>query len=195
MSRWPGNSQKERTTFGGLSRGQLMSRVRSTGNQTTEMRLAMLLRKARLTGWHRHQSLRGRADFAWPKVKVAVFVDGCFWHGHACGKNVTPKTNEKAWREKLEGNQARDRRATRLLRQQGWTVIRIWECQLAGDPGRCVARIGRALGREDQTERKAKGNPGGSPEYERYDDKDVLAVPRVLRSGRSPGSRLSTRSA
>ncbi len=153
MSRWPGDSQKERTTFGGLSRGQLMSRVRSTGNQTTEMRLAALLRRARLAGWRRHQRLPGRPDFVWPRAKVAVFVDGCFWHGHTCGKNVTPKTNKRAWRDKLESNRARDRRTTRLLRQQGWIVIRIWECQLAADPARCVGRIRRALGRGDQTER------------------------------------------
>ncbi|MFH1970521.1 MAG: very short patch repair endonuclease [Verrucomicrobiota bacterium] len=141
MSRWPGNSQRERTTFGGLRRGQLMSRVRSTGNQTTEKRLASLLREAGLTGWRRHQFLPGRPDFVWPKIKVAVFVDGCFWHGHDCGRNVTPRTNAEAWREKIEGNQGRDRKTTHRLRQEGWKVIRIWECQLAKNPGRCVARI------------------------------------------------------
>ena len=78
MSRWPGNAQRERTTFGGLSRGQLMSRVRSTGNQTTEERLARLLRRAGLSGWRRHQSLPGLPDFVWPRFKVAVFADGCF---------------------------------------------------------------------------------------------------------------------
>lgn len=145
MSRWPGNAQRERTTFGGLRRGQLMSRVRSTGNQTTEKRLASLLREAGLTGWRRHQLLPGRPDFGWPKIKVAVFVDGCFWHGHDCGRNVTPRTNAKAWREKIERNQARDCRATRILRQGGWTVVRIWECCLSNDPDRCVGRIRRRL--------------------------------------------------
>ena len=73
MSRWPGNAQREQTTFGELNRGQLMSRVHSTGNQTTEMQLARLLRKARLTGWRRHSPLPGRPDFVWPKMKLAVF--------------------------------------------------------------------------------------------------------------------------
>jgi len=145
MSRWPGNAENECTTFGGLSRGQLMSRVRSKGNKTTEKCLASLLRKARLCGWRRHQALPGRPDFAWPRAKVAVFVDGCFWHGHDCGKNVNPRTNVGAWRKKLEGNKARDRKATRMLRQQGWKVGRIWECQLAKNPVRCVARIGKML--------------------------------------------------
>ena len=145
MSRWPGNAQEERTTFGGLRRGQLMSRVRSTGNLTTEKRLASLLRAACVAGWRRHQPLPGRPDFVWPKAKVVVFVDGCFWHGHDCGRNVTPRTNAKAWRDKIERNQTRDRRVTPVLRDRGWSVIHIWECSLANYPDRCVDRIRRRL--------------------------------------------------
>lgn len=141
MSSWPGDARKELTTFGRLRRGELMSRVRSTGNQTTEKKLACLLRTAGLTGWRRHQQLPGHPDFVWPKVKVAVFVDGCFWHGHNCGKNVTPKTNVKAWKDKIERNQVRDQRVARSLRQLGWKVIRIWECRLTKAPERCVRRI------------------------------------------------------
>jgi DNA mismatch endonuclease (patch repair protein) len=141
MSRWPGDAQRERTTFGGLRRGQLMSRVRSTGNQNTEVRLATLLREVGLTGWRRHQHLPGKPDFVWRPAKVAVFVDGCFWHGHACGRNVTPKTNAKAWREKIERNQARDRRATRVLRERGWSVLRVWECSIHRNPGQQLRRI------------------------------------------------------
>ena len=141
MSRWPGNSEIERTTFGGLSRRELMSRVRSTGNRTTEKRLASLLRQAGLTGWRRRQPLIGHPDFVWLNLKLAIFVDGCFWHGHNCGKNVTPKTNAAAWRDKIQRNQSRDRRVTRRLRQQGWSVIRIWECRLSRDPDFCVRRI------------------------------------------------------
>ena len=141
MSSWPGDARQELTTFGRLRRGELMSRVRSTGNQTTEKKLEFLLRKAGLTGWRRHQQLPGHPDFVWPKVKVAVFVDGCFWHGHNCGKNVTPKTNVKAWRDKIERNQVRDQRVARYLRQVGWKVIRIWECRLTKEPERCVRRI------------------------------------------------------
>jgi len=164
MSRWPGNAERERTTFGGLSRGQLMSRVRSTGNQTTENRLASLLREAGLTGWRRHYPVTGRPDFVWLRAKVAVFVDGCFWHGHDCGRNVTPRTNAKAWCEKIEGNQARDRETTDLLRQGGWKVIRIWECQLAKNPGRCVARITKAVGERKRMARKSGRGREGSRE-------------------------------
>ena len=149
MSRWPGNAEKQRTTFGGLSRGQLMSRVRSKGNETTEKRLASLLRKSGFSGWRRHQPLPGRADFVWRKAKVAVFVDGCFWHGHNCGRNVTPKTNAKAWEDKINRNKARDRKTTRLLRQVGWTVVRIWECELRKSSDRCLSRIRKALSSKD----------------------------------------------
>lgn len=151
MSRWPGNARRERTTFGGLCRAQLMSRVRSAGNQTTEERLAFLLRQAGLKGWRRHGPLPGKPDFAWRELKVAVFVDGCFWHGHNCGRNLTPRTNAEAWREKIERNKARDRHATHVLRQKGWAVTRLWECQLAKNAGRCVARILRALDARGRT--------------------------------------------
>lgn len=145
MKRWPGDAGKERTAFGELYRGELMSRVRSSGNQTTEGRLASLLRRAGVSGWRRHQPLPGHPDFAWPSLMVAVFVDGCFWHGHDCGRNLTPRTNAKAWREKIERNQARDRRATSALRRNGWSVLRIWECNLVRRPNRCLASIERRL--------------------------------------------------
>lgn len=149
MSHWSGNAQRENTSFGGLKRGELMSRIRSAGNKTTEEKLAHLLREVSLTGWRRHQQLPGRPDFVWRKSKVAVFVDGCFWHGHAC-RNLAPKTNAEAWRDKIAKTQARDRRVNRLLRKKGWKVIRIWECRLAKAPSQCLARIKLKL-KESQT--------------------------------------------
>jgi len=151
MSKWPGNAHKESTTFGGLSRSQLMSRIRSKGNRTTEQRLATLLRKACLTGWRRHRPVLGNPDFVWPKARVAVFVDGCFWHGHECGKNISPRTNVEAWRDKIRRNRARDQRVGRSLRQQGWRVVRIWECTLAQRPESCIRRIRRALDNQVST--------------------------------------------
>ena len=145
MSRWPGNASRQRTTFGDLSRSELMSRVRSKGNVTTELKLASLLRRAGLQGWRRHQPLPGKPDFVWRKAKLAVFVDGCFWHGHDCGKNVSPKTNATAWREKLERNKTRDRKVGRALRVKGWSVVRVWECELRKKPGRAVQRIASSL--------------------------------------------------
>lgn len=145
MSVWPGNSNFEMTTFGGLTRGQLMARVPNRKNKTTEAQLANLLRREKLSGWRRQAALPGRPDFTWHQRKTIVFVDGCFWHGHECGKNIHPKSNAEAWRQKLLRNRRRDREVRITLRQQGWTVLRIWECRLAKNPGREIQRIRRAL--------------------------------------------------
>src|SRR5688572_3240907 len=119
MGVWPGDPRKERTSFGRLSRGQLMARVTSKGNRTTEGRFLILLRENGISGWRRQFGITGRPDFAWPSLRVAVFLDGCFWHGHRCGKNIRPRTNAEAWERKLAANRKRDRRVTRALQQQG----------------------------------------------------------------------------
>ncbi|HLP24878.1 MAG TPA: very short patch repair endonuclease, partial [Acidobacteriota bacterium] len=86
-----------------------MARIRSTGNRDTEGRLVQLFRANRITGWQRGSRLPGRPDFVFAKLKAAVFVDGCFWHG--CPKHATqPKNNAAFWAAKLSGNKARDRR-------------------------------------------------------------------------------------
>ncbi len=139
----------ETTGFGGLTRSELMSRIRSRGNKSTELRLMETLRSRRLKGWRRHADLPGRPDFVWPRQKVAVFVDGCFWHGHDCGRNLTPRSNAEKWETKISGNRKRDARVSRELRARGWSVIRIWECRLKKDPVACVKRIERALGKKE----------------------------------------------
>jgi DNA mismatch endonuclease (patch repair protein) len=69
---------------------------------------------------------RKRADVVFPSARVAVFVDGCFWH--ACPRHVTwPRANGEWWRSKLLANRTRDRRTSAQLRREGWTVVRIWE--------------------------------------------------------------------
>lgn len=145
MNRWPSRSKHKKTSFGGLSRSALMSRIRSKRNATTELKLVSLLRAARMHGWRRNFRLPGNPDFTFPKDKLVVFVDGCFWHGHNCGRNLKPKNNAALWQEKFSTNRQRDTRATRTLRRIGWRVIRIWECSLAQRPESCVRRIQSAL--------------------------------------------------
>ena len=90
--------------FTAEKRSLVMSAIRSRGNQSTEVRLAQLLRLNRITGWRRNLALPGRPDFAFRKERVAVFVDGCFWHG--CPLHATsPKANAAFWRK----NEARQR--------------------------------------------------------------------------------------
>jgi DNA mismatch endonuclease (patch repair protein) len=125
-------------------RSEVMSRVRGRGNVVTELKLLALFRQNKITGWRRHLPLPGRPDFAFPKQKVTVFVDGCFWHG--CPKCYSrPKTNRKFWDRKREENVARDKRVTRQLRRQGWKVIRIWQHALRKSPRVCISRIRRAI--------------------------------------------------
>jgi DNA mismatch endonuclease (patch repair protein) len=122
-----------------------MAAIRGRGNRGTELRLVALLRAHGLSGWRRGSRLPGRPDFVFPRVRLAVFVDGCFWHG--CPRHVTwPRQNAGFWREKITGNRARDRRVNRTLRARGWRVLRIWEHALARKhERRLVSRIRRAL--------------------------------------------------
>lgn len=143
MKRHPTNL--ERSGFGGLSRADLMSRVRSRGNKTTERKMAILLRSHGISGWRRHAKLPGTPDFVWPKWQVAVFVDGCFWHGHGCGRNLTPKKNAEFWEQKFSATHLRDTLTRRELRRRGWVVVRIWECALARSPEACIRRIRAAI--------------------------------------------------
>nr|WP_269436139.1 very short patch repair endonuclease [Saccharothrix sp. NRRL B-16348] len=85
--------------------------------------------------------VRRTADVVFPRVKVAVFVDGCYWHG--CPEHYRPaSTNSEFWRQKIEGNKQRDETTNRLLGEAGWTVIRAWEHE---DPAAVVERVARAV--------------------------------------------------
>jgi DNA mismatch endonuclease (patch repair protein) len=85
---------------------------------------------------------RRTIDVAFTRVKVAVFVDGCFWHG--CPSHGTsPQSNSKWWREKLTANRVRDADTTRALRALGWKVIRVWEHELVVDVADCIERLVR----------------------------------------------------
>jgi DNA mismatch endonuclease (patch repair protein) len=106
-----------------------MSRIRGTGNEETEVRLAKLMRAEGIRGWRRHLPIPGRPDFSFRKQRVAVFVDGCFWHG--CPRCFRlPKQNRAFWKKKIEGNRRRDRSVNGRLRRLGWKSLRIRECNL-----------------------------------------------------------------
>lgn len=132
--------------FSKTERSAIMSRVRSRGNEATELRLVKLLRVHRISGWRRHPRVYGHPDFVFPAQRLAVFVDGCFWH--SCPKHGSmPKSNRKFWRAKLLANRRRDRYQRRELRRRGWTVLRIWQHEFAaGNERRLAARLRQALG-------------------------------------------------
>lgn len=127
------------------TRSAVMKKVRSSGNKSTEMKLIVLFRNNNITGWKRHYKVKGHPDFVFLDRRVAVFVDGCFWHGHDC-RNTRPADNQEYWQKKRERNIMHDQEITALFEKRGWTVLRIWECELKKD---CVentlCRIKRAL--------------------------------------------------
>lgn len=120
-------------------RSDVMSRIRGRGNLGTEIVMRSLLRNERVSGWRRHYPAPGRPDFAFPALRLAVFVDGCFWHMcPRCAK--VPATNRPFWERKLEGNVVRDRRVNRVLILSGWNVLRVWEHDLRATE-RVLARL------------------------------------------------------
>ena len=120
-----------------------MAAIRGRSNKTTELILLSLLRRHRIWGWRRHLPLAGRPDFTFKRQKVVIFIDGCFWHG--CPKHYRPpSTNRKFWHKKVEANRARDLTTSRMLKKQGWSVLRFREHDLKQGE-RVLKRIQSAL--------------------------------------------------
>lgn len=130
-------------------RSAIMAAIKGRGAVSTEVAVRTLLKRCQLKGWRSHlNSLPGRPDFAFPTENVAVFVDGCFWHGcRTCTKGRRPAVNAAFWHEKISGNIRRDRRVARALRKRGWTVVRIWEHSVEKEPGRVARRLLKAVAR------------------------------------------------
>lgn len=98
--------------------------------------------------------VRRTADLLFPRVRVAVFVDGCFWHGCPI-HHTTAKANAEFWADKVAGNQARDRETDRLLAAAGWTVIRVWEHSKPDETAEQISRVVATLRAQVPTARGA----------------------------------------
>lgn len=118
-----------------------MAKIRSVGNKSTEMALISLMRQNKITGWKRHsKTAAGRPDFIFPKQKLVVFADGCFWHG--CKKHcIMPKSNQTYWELKIARNKLRDSAVNRLYRAKSWNIIRIWEHEIRNNPDRKLLKL------------------------------------------------------
>jgi len=133
-----------------------MASIRPHGNKATEMALARLFRANKIVGWRRQQEIKirrktfvpplfkVRPDFVFKKMRLAVFVDGCFWHG--CKKHCVRPNIKPFWKRKFARNKRRDRLVNQTLRRAGWMVLRIWEHELTrkNEP-RLLRRIQRTL--------------------------------------------------
>jgi len=125
-------------------RSALMSKVRGKGNRSTELRVASALRRNKVNGWRRQLTdIHGKPDFFFPEFRLALFIDGCFWHYcPRCDRNI-PSTRREYWKDKLENNRRRDQRVTRYLHRKGYHVMRIWEHSLKDE--RWVGRLTRLM--------------------------------------------------
>lgn len=106
-----------------------MSSVKSKNNKSTELRFISLLKKHNIIGWRRNFPLFGKPDFVFPNNKIAIFLDGCFWH--MCPMHCRlPSSNNKYWKNKINNNKMRDKKTSIKLKAKGWKVIRIWEHEI-----------------------------------------------------------------
>jgi len=126
-------SKLEKGAFVAVSpqRSRIMSAIRGKRNKTTELVFRMALVRAGVKGWVLHPAtICGKPDFYFPSGKLAVFVDGCFWHGcPRCGH--VPRTRSEFWLAKLKRNRQRDRKTSAELEHSGIRVLRLWEHDLA----------------------------------------------------------------
>ena len=120
--------------FDAAKRSEIMSRIKGRGNVATEVRLIALFRRYGITGWRRGYPVFGKPDFVFLRARVAVFVDGDFWHGHPTRGKV-PATNREFWLAKIARNKMRDKLVNHTLRAKAWRVIRIWQSDLCNTRG------------------------------------------------------------
>ena len=126
-------------------RSKNMAAIKSRGNKSTELAFLRILKEHKIKGWRRHYAkLEGKPDFVFPEHRIAVFLDGCFWH--ACPKcSVIPKSNIEFWNKKIAQNKKRDRLVNRTLKEKGWVVLRIWEHDIKKSPDSVAKKLIRYL--------------------------------------------------
>jgi DNA mismatch endonuclease (patch repair protein) len=140
--------------FSVSTRSQIMSNVRSKGNYATEVRLMKVFREHRISGWRRNLNVFGKPDFVFSNARLAVFVDGCFWHNCPMHGSL-PKTNRDFWMKKLKRNAERDALVNKQLRLCGWRVLRIWQHEIR-ESNKVARRVANVLGRRNTVDCKSQ---------------------------------------
>ena len=138
-------------TFDTVTRSRIMSRNRSRGSKSTEWKFRSLLMRSGIRGWRlgHGSGLTGSPDIVFTRRRLAVFLDGCFWHGCRRCRSI-PTTNRAFWMNKIGKNRKRDKKVQRALHEKGWNVVRIWEHELRADSAgvlRKVLNVWRMAGR------------------------------------------------
>jgi DNA mismatch endonuclease Vsr len=126
-------------------RSKLMSAIRGKGNRSTEWPLRSRLIQSSVHGWRVAPiDIIGKPDFLFERKKVALFVDGCFWHGCTKCRSI-PVNNRSFWLKKIRSNKKRDIFVTQTLRTKGWKVLRFWEHEVKKHPNKCITFIRKTL--------------------------------------------------
>ena len=173
-------------TVSAEKRSAIMRAVRSRGNKATELALVRLLRQRKITGWRRNRPIFGKPDFVFLRLRLALFVDGCFWHG--CSKHCRmPKTNSDYWRLKIARNKRRDasdhsRASTcRLACGLGFGNTSLWHAMKRGSSTNSAGGGHRDQAGPERPEdhaRTAAGRTGCRVPCERADDGAVRQAGR-----------------
>jgi len=130
--------------FSQEERSWIMSRVKGRDTKPEILVRSFIFRMGFRFRIHR-SDLPGTPDIVLPRHSMVIFVHGCFWHGHKhCPRSKRPTTNKNFWNEKLDGNIKRDERYRRVLRQMGWKVLIIWECETK-NPEKLLRKLERFL--------------------------------------------------
>lgn len=115
--------------FDTTKRSQIMASVKNK-NTTPEVELRSFLHRAGYRFRINRKDLPGKPDIVLPKYRTAIFVNGCFWHGHNCSRGHLPQTNAEFWAEKIDKNIKRDKLVADELEKLGWRVLTVWSCEL-----------------------------------------------------------------
>jgi len=122
-----------------------MSRIKNKGTEIEKI-LAFALRRNKIR-FRRHPTIIGKPDFVIKEKKIVIFCDSAFWHGyrHMSTKRHDFKSNTRFWVAKIKRNIERDKHVNRILRKQGWEIIRFWDFQIKKDTEKCIKKIREAI--------------------------------------------------
>ncbi len=130
--------------FSKEKRSWIMSRVKGHDTKPEMLVRSFIHRMGFRFRIHR-RDLPGKPDIVLPRHRKVIFVNGCFWHGHKnCLRSKRPSTNQSFWNKKLDRNLERDKRYCQELRQMGWTVLVVWECEMK-KPKKFLRKLERLL--------------------------------------------------
>ncbi len=115
--------------FSKQKRSEIMSKIKSKNTKPELLIRKLLYQKGYRYRLHK-QNLPGKPDMVFGKLKKLIFINGCFWHGHKCGKNISPENNKLFWKNKIEKNKKRDNENFNKLKAMGWKCLIVWQCEI-----------------------------------------------------------------